>query len=254
MEEDHSITFNNKDLKCLKENLFQAVYIYLLLHPNEMNEVWIKTLRNEIINVENYHQSVSDVCRIFVYETLMFPSNLEDIIEMLRTQFPPIDEFFSFSTAEDENIIMTWKKVVIDNHCCNVENLFHNGNIQLLLRLIMKEMEKIIEHNEKKLQNVINLWYDWNGKNITEFETLEEVQLLTTDKYKKKRNDSFSETLRDLFDNLEWFEEKYEIRYITENLISVKKKIDLNNIIANEEEREKREMHQKKFPKIYIVI
>ena len=85
MERNHSITFNRRNLKCLKENLFEAVYLYLLFNPNELEKEWIKKLRNSRSEEENSRPSVYDVCRIFVYEGLMFPSNMEDIVEMLAT-------------------------------------------------------------------------------------------------------------------------------------------------------------------------
>ena len=44
MKAHQSIKFNKDNLKSLKENVFDAVYLYLLLHPEELEKEWVMSL------------------------------------------------------------------------------------------------------------------------------------------------------------------------------------------------------------------
>ena len=84
-------------------------------------------------------------------------------------------------------------------------------------------MENMIEENIISSPHMISLWYDWKDKKVEEIETLDDIKLLIS-KYDVKKNISFSETVKEMFQSLYFIEEKFRVCYLTKNIVSIKSK------------------------------
>ena len=129
MKAHQSIKFNKDNLKSLKENVFDAVYLYLLLHPEELEKEWVMSLSKSKKKSNNDMDIIHNISHSFVYECLNYCHNTDNIIEMLQHCFPPIDDFFIFSSGEGDDMIMKWKPVVINNIDYSISVLYYEKKI-----------------------------------------------------------------------------------------------------------------------------
>jgi len=230
MKACQSIKFNKENLKLLKENVFHAVYLYLLLHPEELEKDWVMSLTKSKKQSNNDNDIIHDVSHSFVYERLNYCRNTDNIIEMLQYYFPPIDDFFLFSTGEGDDMIMKWKPVVINDIDYNISVLYYEKKISSLMIFLMKEIENVIEENITSSPHIISLWYDWKDKKVEEIDTLYEIKLLISTYDVNRNNLSFSETVKEMFKSLYCVEEKFRVCYLTKNIVSIEREEEEKNI------------------------